>query len=201
MLEPYQNSGIWSYQACKFSWDDLNSEVLAYECVQLSEYQEQKALSQELSRSAGWELLKKNSCHEVATVWAKSVPMPDNIHDINHINQSKLLHTVAVGIAVYIMNVIKESLNDSVWIELDFLNIDLYHDLKRNSDRDYYASSLDKGATETVKQGALENIGHLLSLAALCSTDSGTSHLDRKVDESHTCLIQHTLIQFLTSIF
>jgi len=45
-----------------------------------------------------------------------------------------------------------------------------------------------------VKQGALENIGHLLVLAALCSTDAGINLLDKKIDGAHPSLIQHTLL-------
>jgi hypothetical protein len=83
---------------------------------------------------------------------------------------------------------------------LDFLFIDIYHDLKRNCDHDYYESSLHKGATETVKQGALENIGHIPVLTALCSTDVGINILDDKIDGAHPSVIQHTLIQLLASV-
>ena len=79
------------------------------------------------------------------------------IHGINLITLPKILHTVGVGIAVNIINVIKESLNDSVWSELDFQFIDLYHDLKRNSYHNYYESLLHKGATEKIKQGTQEH--------------------------------------------
>ncbi len=83
---------------------------------------------------------------------------------------------------------------------MDFLFIDIYHDLKRNCDHDYYESSLHKGATETVKQGALENIGHILALAALCSTEAGINLLDDKIDGAHPSLVQHTLVHLLASI-
>ena len=96
------------------------------------------------------------------------------------ITPHEMLHTVGVGIAVYIIGVIKYCLYDTT-CELDYLSIDIYHDLKRNSNHDYYESSLHKGATETAKQGALENVGHILAFAALCSTDAGINLLDEKV--------------------
>jgi hypothetical protein len=95
------------------------------------------------------------------------------IHGINMITPPELLHTVGAGLAVYIITIIKDSLNDVTRSELDTLYIQVYHDLKINCDHDYYECSLHKGATETVKQSASENIGHLLALAALCMTDAG----------------------------
>ena len=196
----YQNSGVRPYRLCKCSHDDLDTESLSCEYVTLTEFQEYKHLSSDFSRNAARELMKQISRHGVDTVWEKGVPLADMIHGVNLITPPEMLHTVGVGIAVYIIAVIKDCLSDSTRTELDFLYIDLYHDLKRNCDHDYYESSLHKGATETVKQGALENIGHLLSLAALCSTDAGINLLDEKIDGAHPSLIQHTLIHLLASV-
>jgi hypothetical protein len=66
-------------------------------------------------------------------------------------------------------------------MELDYLSVDIYHDLKRNCNHDHYESSLHEGARESVKQGAFENVGHILAFAALCSTDTGINLLDEKV--------------------
>lgn len=63
-----------------------------------------------------------------------------------------------------------------------------------------FKSSLHKGATETVKQGALENIGHFLSLAALCSTDAGMSLLNEQVDGAHSSFLEHNLAHMLASV-
>ncbi len=81
--------------------------------------------------------MKQISHHGVDTVWEKGVPLADMIHGVNIITPPEMLHTVGVGIAVYIIAVIKDCLSDSTHTELDFLYIDLYHDLKRNSDHDY----------------------------------------------------------------
>ncbi len=141
--------------------------------------------------------MKQISRHGIDTVWEKGVPLADMIHGINLITPPEMLHTVGVGIAVYIIGVIKDCLSNNIRTELDFLFIDIYHDLKRNCDHDYYESSLHKGATETVKQGALENIGHILAFAALCSTEAGINLLDDKIDSAHPSLVQHTLVIFL----
>jgi hypothetical protein len=196
----YQNSGLRPYRLCKCTHDDLDAESLSCEYVTIAEFQQYKLQSSDLSRTAARDVMKQISRHGIDTVWEKGVPLADMIHGINLITPPEMLHTVGVGIAVYIIAVIKDCLNDSTRTELDFLYIDLYHDLKRNCDHDYYESSLHKGATETVKQGALENIGHLLSLAALCTTDAGINLLDKKIDGAHPSLIQHTLIHLLASV-
>ena len=92
--------------------------------------------------------MKQISRHGVDMVWEKGVPLADMIHGINLITPPEMLHTVGVGIAVYIIGVIKEGLSNTTRTELDFLFIDIYHDLKRNCDHDYYESSLHKGATQ-----------------------------------------------------
>ena len=43
-------------------------------------------------------------------VWEKGVPLADMIHGINLITPPEMLHTVGVGIAVYIIAVIKDCL-------------------------------------------------------------------------------------------
>jgi hypothetical protein len=88
--------------------------------------------------------MKQILCHEIDTVWEKGVSLSDMIHGINMVTPPEMLHTVGVGIAVYIIGVIKDCLNESTQIELDFLFIDIYHDLTRNCDHDYYESSLHK---------------------------------------------------------
>ena len=121
------------------------------------------------------------------------------IHGINMITPPELLHTVGAGLAVYII-IIKDSLNDVTRSELGTLYVQVYHVLKRNCYHDYYECSLHKGATETVKQSASENIGHLLALAALCKTDAGIALLYEKIDGAHPSLFQNTLIHLLASV-
>jgi hypothetical protein len=144
--------------------------------------------------------MKQISRHDINTIWEKGVPLSDMIHGINMITPPELLHTVGAGLAVYVITIIKDSSNDVTCSELDTLYVQVYHDLKRNCDHDYYECSLHKRATETVKQSASENIGHLLALAALCTTDAGIALLDEKIDGAHRSLIQHKLIHILASV-
>jgi hypothetical protein len=53
---------------------------------------------------------------------------------------------------------------------------------------------------ETVKQRALENAGHILALAAICSKDAGISLLGDKIEGAHASLVQHTLAHLLASV-
>ena len=56
---------------------------------------------------------------------------------------------------------------------MDLIHAQIYFALKRNSDRDYYESSLNQGATSTSKQGAIENLGNLLALVCVAKTTAG----------------------------
>lgn len=73
------------------------------------------------------------------------------IRGINMIIPPEMLHKVGVGIAVYVIGVIKEFLDDTTQTELDFSFIDIYYELKLNCNHDYCEKSLHKGATANVK--------------------------------------------------
>ena len=90
--------------------------------------------------------------------------------------------------------------------KLDRLHAEIYRDLQRNCSQDYFESSMTKGATETTKQGALENIGQLLALTCLSKTELGYPLITAKrgqstardVDDDRD--VAHTLILFLASL-
>jgi hypothetical protein len=52
--------------------------------------------------------MKQISRHGIDTVWEKGVSLSDMIHGINMITPPEMLHTVGVGITVYIIGVIKD---------------------------------------------------------------------------------------------
>eukprot|EP00956_Cyclotella_meneghiniana_P000455 scaffold523_cov39-Cyclotella_meneghiniana.AAC.2 len=59
------------------------------------------------------------------------------------------------------------------WVTAKELHAEIHRDMARCPDHDYYKSSPNKGATETVKQGATENIGNVLALILLSYSHSG----------------------------
>ena len=76
-----------------------------------------------------------------------------------------MLHTFGVGICKYVLSIIHANIAKEDSKVIDHLHAEIYRQLKKNCDKDdYYESSLHKGATETVKQGVLENIGNLLTI-------------------------------------
>ena len=87
-----------------------------------------------------------------------------------------------------------------MWKKLDNLHAQIYYDLKRNCDRDYYNSSLHKGGSEAVKQGALKNSSNLLLIAALCKTKEWVKLLENKIDGAKAACISTAVIHLLASI-
>ena len=85
-------------------------------------------------------------------------------------------------------------------LELDKLHAELYYDMKRNSDRNYWESGLSKGATSTTKQGATQNIGDVLALVCLSFTFSGRIIFDRRQVSVSGPDKMLPLIMFLTSL-
>ena len=74
--------------------------------------------------------------------------------------------------------------------------------MARCSDRDYYKSSINKGATENAKQGATENIGNVLALVLLSYTESGQALFRRNGlggGHVHWSMV-YPIVLFLTSL-
>eukprot|EP00956_Cyclotella_meneghiniana_P035119 scaffold111633_cov21-Cyclotella_meneghiniana.AAC.1 len=92
---------------------------------------------------------------------------------INRATPPEVLHFAGVGLCVYIVAAIHFCISNVDALELDKLHAEIHRDMARCPDHDYYKSSPNKGATETVKQGATENIGNVLALILLSYSHSG----------------------------
>ena len=141
--------------------------------VEFQEFIEAKKKFKELfvhgTKERAKELMKRISRHPVDTVWEHGVPLSDRKHGINRITPPEVLHVVGTGIAPKLVSSIHGDIKSKTDVsKLDRLHAEIYKDLQRNCDSDYFQSSLTKGSTETTKQGALENIGNLLALTCVC---------------------------------
>ena len=126
-------------------------------------------------------IMKKVSRHPITTVWERGVPLSSLLHGIYIAFPPEVLHTFGVGLCARIINVIHDSPETEDVLLIDRLHATIYRDLKRNCDHDIPESSLIKGAAETVKQGAVENIGNLLNIICIAVTDIGKDLMTRNL--------------------
>lgn len=108
--------------------------------------------------------MKEISCHPVLMVGERGVPLSSSIiHGIYIAFPPEDLHTFGVGLCAWIINVIHgSSITEDIEL-IDRLHASIFRDFKSNCDSDVPQSSLIKGATESVEQGAVENIGNLMT--------------------------------------
>eukprot|EP00956_Cyclotella_meneghiniana_P020613 scaffold36604_cov62-Cyclotella_meneghiniana.AAC.1 len=136
-------------------------------------------VSQPRSVTRAANIMRKVSRHPILTVWERGVPLSSILHGIYIAFPPEVLHTFGVGLCARIINVIHDSLNTEDVLLIDRLHATIYRDLQRNCDHDIPESSLIKGAAETVKQGAVENIGNLLNIMCIAVTETGKDLMTR----------------------
>lgn len=96
-------------------------------------------------------------------VGERGVPLSSSIHGIFIAFPPEDLHTFGVGLCARIINAIHgSSITEDIEL-IDRLHASIFRDFKSNCDSDVPQSSLIKGANESVKQGAVENIGNLMT--------------------------------------
>ena len=177
-----------------------------YECewVEMSEFiaakEQYKILASSRRKGEADKLMKKISRHNIRTVWERGVPLSDRIYGINILCPPEMLHTFGVGICKYLLAIIHSKLSKEDSRNMDRIHAEIYTRLKRNCDRDYYESSLHKGATETVKQGALENIGNLLAVMCISRTVHGHELLTRNALTDDERDFAHPIIMLMSYI-
>jgi hypothetical protein len=125
------------------------------------------------TKKQGKKFLKAISRHDIDLVTERGLPMGSKKWGINRATPPEVLHFAGVGLCVYIVAAIHFCICNVDALELDKLHAEIHRDMARCPDHDYYKSSPNKGATETVKQGATENIGNVLALILLSYSHSG----------------------------
>eukprot|EP00956_Cyclotella_meneghiniana_P029018 scaffold69238_cov66-Cyclotella_meneghiniana.AAC.1 len=130
---------------------DFNCEWVTVEEINESK-QEARDLEIKLDSEEHRIFFKDISRHLVDTVGDRGLPMSDPKHGLNLLTPPEVLHVAGVGISVYIVESVNDSLDNQSALELDKLHAELYYDMKRSSDRNYWESGLSKGATSTTKQ-------------------------------------------------
>lgn len=178
---------------------DFNCEWVTVEEINESK-QEARDLEIKLDSEEHRIFFKDISRHLVDTVGDRGLPMSDYKHGLNLLTPPEVLHVAGVGISVYIVESVNDSVDNQSALELDKLHAELYYDMKRNSDRNYWESGLSKGATSTTKQGATQNIGDVLALVCLSFTFSGRIIFDRRQVSVSGPDKMLPLIMFLTSL-
>ena len=168
------------YRDCQCPFGAMSATVHTCVYVTLDEMKQQQQLRSAAEGNKGDQrtIFRQISKHDIANALTEDhMPLSDGVHGPYKMAPPELLHVSGNGIVKYVLREIALSLQPAQQVAIDELHQQMWHELVRQSKRDYPIGSVRNGLLDGTKRKASEFVGDLFILACVAHTSAGKKAL------------------------